>query len=339
MAAKAKKTNIKASNQKLGGKLSARQNKKLRRKYLTWMRMVRYGANNFTRNAWLTTAATAVMTITLLIVFTTLSARSMLSDTVQQQREDIGLSVYLIESTTESQADVLIDKLNNLDNVIKVTFTSADSARDSYVKENNPSEEELQAIAELPTNPFPASLSLNVKDPDNINEIDNLVKNDESFVAQVDQEREPSYKGDRRGVIEAIANWMRTIEMIGLFIGGLFVAISMLIIFNTIRMAIFSRRDEIEMMKLIGADRNFIRGPFVVEAVMYGFVAAILAFGIGLAMLYGLEPKLESWGVNVTRTQEFVTSFAPLILVGMMLIGAVLGALSSRLAVRRYLKV
>lgn len=319
--------------------LRIKQNKKLRRQYLTWMRMVRYGANNFTRNVWLTTAATAVMTITLLILFTTLSARAMLADTVQDFRERIGLSVYLVETMTESEAQVLQDKLSGIENVIDSRFVSADQARDLYIQENNPTTEELQAISELPTNPFPASISINVSNPDNIDEIDDLVRNDPDFQEALNYDREPSYRGERRGVIDNIATWMRTIEMIGLVVGGLFVAISMLIIFNTIRMAIFSRRDEIDMMKLIGADRNFIRGPFVVEAVMYGFVAALLATSLGMFMLYGMQPRLEDWGVNVVNTQEFIARFAPLILIALILIGALIGVISSRLAVRRYLKV
>jgi len=316
-----------------------KQNKKLKRRYLTWMRMVRYGANNFTRNAWLTTAATIVMTITLLILFTTLTARTMLADTVQDFREKIGLSVYLLEPTTEDEAKVLQNKLGGIENVVKSNFVSAEDAKQSYIKANDPTEEQLQAISELPDNPFPASLSISVKDPNSIEEIDELVKNDPDFLAIVNPEREPSYEGDRRDVIDRLASWTRTIEFIGLFVGGLFVAISTLIIFNTIRMAIFSRRDEIDMMKLIGADRNFIRGPFVVEAVMYGFIAAILATVIGVFALYGLQTRLEGWGVNVAPTREFVVTFLPLILIGMIAIGGLIGAISSRLAVRRYLRV
>ena len=316
-----------------------RQSKKLRRRYYTWLRMVRYGANNFTRNAWLTTAATAVMAITLLILFTTMTARTMLADTVQEFREKIGLSVYLVESTTEDQASELTNRLKQIDNVTNVRFISSDEAREIYIEQNDPSVEELQAISELPQNPFPASLSIAVSDPSDIDDIDNLVRNDETFQELVNPDREPSYAGERRGVIDNLSNWTRNIELLGLFIGGLFVAISMLIIFNTIRMAIFSRRDEIDMMKLIGADRNFIRGPFVVEAVMYGFVAALLATVIGYSMLSGLQPRLEGYGVNVAPTKEFITLFMPLILLGMILVGALIGAISSRLAVRRYLKI
>ena len=92
------------------------------------------------------------------------------------------------------------------------------------------------------------------------------------------------------------------------------------------------------MMKLIGADKSFIRGPFVVEAIVYGFIAAIIATGIGLAMLYGLAPTLSKY-VTVQPTIDFVTFYIPFVLLGMILVGAFIGIVSSLLATRRYLKL
>ena len=140
-------------------------------------------------------------------------------------------------------------------------------------------------------------------------------------------------------MIDTINEWATIAERGGVIAGSVFVAISMLIIFNTIRMAIFNRREEIQMMKLIGADKNFIRGPFVVEAVMYGFFAALIATGLGFALLYWLEKPLSGYGVAVGPTLGLMTLFAPVVLFIMILIGAVIGVVSSRLAVRRYLKV
>ncbi|MFI5212667.1 MAG: cell division protein FtsX, partial [Candidatus Saccharimonadales bacterium] len=119
----------------------------------------------------------------------------------------------------------------------------------------------------------------------------------------------------------------------------LFVAISSLIVFNTIRMAIFNRKDEIQMMKLIGADRNFIRGPFIVEAVVYGFIAAVVATGLGVALLYSVRDKLLSYGVGVQSTVDLMTTYIGFVILGMIVLGAVIGVMSSLLATRRYLKI
>jgi cell division transport system permease protein len=113
----------------------------------------------------------------------------------------------------------------------------------------------------------------------------------------------------------------------------------MLIIFNTIRMAIFNRKEEIQMMKLIGADKAFIRGPFVVEAVMYGFIAALIATTTGLFGLIALEPKIASYGIAIAGVKKDILMYAPLVLLAMISVGSLIGVISSRLAVRRYLKV
>src|SRR5690606_1668710 len=108
---------------------------------------------------------------------------------------------------------------------------------------------------------------------------------------------------------ENIGRWVGFAERIGLVASVVFIAISSLIVFNTIRMAIFNRKDEIQMMKLIGADRNFIRGPFVVEAVVYGFIAAVVATALGIGILYAASDKLLSYGVNVGGTIDFLTTY------------------------------
>lgn len=320
---------------KLGGK------QRFRRRYYTWLRMVRYGANNFTRNAWLTTAATAVMTITLLIIFMTFVARQALASTVDELKQKVDISIYLRSDVQDSEAKQVIEKFKGTKNVVSVRYINIDEAKDTYIDQNKPSAEQLDAISELPVTPFFPSLRVIIQDPNDTSELANLVANDAVVknALNPDPKRAPSFSGEKKKVIETISRWTMLAERGGLIAASIFIAISMLIIFNTIRMAIFNRKEEIQMMKLIGADKNFIRGPFVVEAVMYGFVAALIATTIGYAILYNIEKPLSSYGIAVGPTLATFLLFAPLVLVVMILIGAVIGITSSRLAVRRYLKV
>lgn len=317
------------------------QNKKFRRRWLTWVRMARYGANNFTRNAWLTTAATAVMTITLVIIFTTVMARNVLVSTVDELRQKVDYSIYLRGDVEKNEVEKAREKLEALPDVTNVRYIDTDMARDTYIQQNKPSVEELQAISELKTNPFFPSLRVVIADPSKTGELASLVENDQDVrnVLNPDPKRQPSFTGEKRKVIETISSWARLAERGGIIASVLFIAISMLIIFNTIRMAIFNRRDEIEMMKLIGADKGFIRGPFVVEAVMYGFFAALVATALGFAMMISIEPQLSSYGIAVSSTRNLMIAWSPLVLALMIFLGASIGVISSRLAVRRYLKV
>lgn len=319
------------------------QNRKLRRRWLTWLRMSRYGANNFTRNAWLTTAATAVMTITLLIVLLTVVAQGVLRSTVDELRKKVDFSIYLKSDVTDSQVGNLRQKLDALPSVTSVKYTNMEEAKSAYIRENKPSAEALQAISELPAdlNPFFPSFRVAVNDPDNTAELARLVTEDTAFKQALNEDprRKPTFVGDRKKVIETITTWANLAQNGGIIASLVFIGISMLIIFNTIRMAIFNRRDEIDMMKLIGADRSFIRGPFVVEAVMYGFFAAIIATVLGYAILVSARVPLAAYGVAIGQTEEILVTFAPLVLFGMILLGGLIGIISSRLAVRRYLKL
>ncbi len=327
------------ADQQKAAKTKLRDNKKFRRQYLTWLRMMRYGANNFTRNAWLTTAATAVMTITLLIVFTTVVARTMLNDTVKQLRENINLSIFLESDVQDRDVAELKKKLEADSNVKRVSFVSSEKGRETYIKQNiDPNDVEgLKTLAESEVT-FPAKFDINVEDPDKLGSIETLIKEDELFKDNL-FEGARQLDGDRRSAIKTISSWAGTAESAGLVATIIFVAISMLIVFNTIRMAIFNRRDEIEMMKLIGADKGFIRGPFVVEAVMYGFFAALIATGLGYFGLITFRDQIASYGIAVDNLMDTLLIFSPLVLLGIILLGALIGIISSRLAVRRYLKV
>ncbi|MNT67184.1 Cell division protein FtsX [compost metagenome] len=104
-------------------------------------------------------------------------------------------------------------------------------------------------------------------------------------------------------------------------------------------MAIFNRKEEIQMMKLIGADRNFIRGPFLVEASVYGFIAAVLATGAGVALLYAIKEPLMRNQIAIESTVQMATVYVGFVLVGMIILGALIGVISSLLATHRYLKI
>lgn len=322
---------------KVNSKVITRQ-KQNRRRWITFLRMCRYGVNNFTRNAWLTLAATAVMTITLFVVFVSVTAHNVLVDTVDQLRDRVSMSIYLKTEATQEQVDAAVAEVKELPSVMSVEVRSPEAARENFVEQNKKDAGTLDAVKEA-TNRFPWTLSVKVTDINDTTPLVEVVEKNEKVSSVIDPNRDPSFAGSRRSAIESIGRTAEFAQRIGIIISVVFVGISMLIIFNTIRMAIFNRREEIQMMKLIGAERSFIRGPFLVEAIVYGFFAALLATVMGYSLFYLATPALLTYDINIQPTQDLIMYYAGFILLGMIVIGGIIGTISSLLATRRYLKI
>jgi cell division transport system permease protein len=314
---------------KLDSKTYAKQ-KRHHRQWTTFMRMIRYGVNNFTRNAWLTIAATAIMTITLLVVFTSFAARNVLADTAAQVRDKIDMSVYLTTGITTG--------IRGLSSVTNVSVETPAQARANFIDENKANKDTLDAVTQA-TNKLPWTISIKLVDINNTDQLKKFVDTDPLVKADADPAHPPSFAGDRKAVLESITRAVDFAQKAGVGASIVFVAISTLIIFNTIRMAIFNRREEIQMMKLIGAEKSFIRGPFVVEAIVYGFFAAIIASGLGYVLLFFAAPGLLGYGINLQPTLDLFTYYAGFVVLAMILIGAFIGIISSLMATRRYLKL
>lgn len=308
-----------------------------RRQWLTFLRMIRYGVNNFTRNAWLTIAATAVMTVTLVSIFMTVAAQDILKHAVDTISNNVSMSIYLKPDVTQGQVTPIMKKLEKLSSVRSVSFLDSDQARQKAVEDNKSNTSYLRAIAES-TNQLPATISVKVDNLNNTEELDKFVRTDPDLQKYINTTIPPSYLGKKREIIQTIGQWTSTAQKIGWAASIVFVVISSLIIFNTIRMAIFSRKEEIQMMKLIGADKQFIRGPFIVEAIVYGFIGAVLATAAGYGILLLAQQKLGGV-IDMQPTIDSVTIYLGFVILGMVFLGALIGTASSLLATRRYLKI
>jgi len=329
MSAKTKKkTNHKALTNK-------KQNS---RRMLTFLRVIRYGTDSFIRNSWLSVAATAVMTITLLIIFTAFVTQNILTDTISEIQSKVNMSIYLKTDTTNKTISNLTTDLKQLSSVKTVEVISADQARAEFAKSNSSDAETLSAL-NAATNKFPVTLQIGVVNINDTSQLEKFVADNALVKSNIDPNHAPSFAGERRDTIKSIGRAVNFAQVVGVGAGLIFVIISSLIIFNTIRMAIFNRREEIQMMKLIGADQSFIRGPFLVEAIIYGIIAAFISTGIGVWVLLETSNTLSSYQITVSPTIKLITIYSPLLIIGMITIGAVIGIVSSTLATRRYLKL
>ncbi len=311
----------------------------MQRKLTMLRRIFQYGVDNFTRNTWLTTAATIVMTITLMIIVTSFAMSRVFEDTLTEVRKRINVSIYLKDEVTNEQRAALETEIRKNPIVTQIVYVSKDQAKKEFENANKANQETLAGLAELQSNPFPAALRVSTSDPTKLSQISDLALT--KFKDLLPPESPPSNAGERREAIDRIASWASTFQVASLSASIVFVVISMLIIFNTIRMAIYNRREEIQMMRLIGADRSFIRGPFIVEASLYGVLAAVFTTVItyaviatqGMAMMNQAESDIQ-----VRQTIELFQRWPVLVVVLILLVGITIGVISSLFAMQRYLK-
>jgi cell division transport system permease protein len=307
----------------------------MRRKAITFSRVVKAGMVNFFRNAWLGIAAIAVMVVTLTIVLFSILTNATFNNTIGQIREKIDVSVYLIDDIPEAQREKLLDDLRALPNAAEVDYLSKDEVLEQQ-KSDTP--DLPNAVEQLGSNPLPATIHVKPKDLNKIQEIKDFLSKPEIAVLQSD---EPSYSGDRKEAIDKITHATNTLQRAGVAGILIFAFISMLIIFNTIQMAIFNRRDELTIMRLLGASTWYIRGPFVVETIFYGVVSALLSTLFIHGMFVAASSALEASSLgllDIKYSSEYFYDHFWAFLTMQLMVGILIGAVSSIVATQRYLK-
>jgi cell division transport system permease protein len=312
----------------------------MNRRLTTLWRIIHAGATNFVRNAWLAIAAIAVMVVTLTIILFSVITSATFNHSIAQIAGKINISIYLNDSVTVDQRNALMNNLRSLSEVKQVSYLSKDQALAEYEAENANDKGLIEAVNETGGNPLPASIEIDPIDPANINQIKNVL-NRPSTIALENPQAGTSYSGDQRLAINRIAHATDILRRVSVVAVILFAVISMLIIFNTIQMAIFNRRDEITIMRLLGAKTWYIRGPFVVESVIYGVCSALISI-VGIdAMFLMASSALQASSLGLLDIGYSDTYFHRnfwLLLLLQLCTGIVIGAVSSTIATRRYLK-
>lgn len=313
-------------------------NKASKQRWITHERVLKNGLISFGRNVWLAVAAIAMMAVTLSILLFLIIANSTLNHSIQNITGKIDVTAYLKDSDSQAQIDKLKSDLEALPSVQSVGYTSKAQALADYRAQNANNVNLLEAISET-NNPLPASLKVKPKDPNNLQPIRDFLSQPANLALQTDSNQ--SSDNTRRQAVDKIAHAAHFFQQAGIAGIIVFVVVSMMIIFNTIRMAIFNRREELTIMRLLGATTWYIRGPFVIETMVYGMLAAIvsifvcyLIFVVGASGLNASALGLLDIGYSHT----FISNHLSQIILGQILVGILIGAVSSTIATRRYLK-
>jgi cell division transport system permease protein len=306
-------------------------------KYITLERIIKNGFVNFGRNIWLAVAAVAMMAITLTILLFAIIANATFTHTIGDLISHIDVVEYLKDNITPTQREKQMNELKNLPNVASVKYTSKNDALKAYEKLNANNPTLLAAISET-DNPLPASITIKPLDPNKLQDIQDFLNKPAQKTLQSDP---TSYSGDRKAAIDKITSATHFFQQAGVIGIITFIIISMLIIFNTIRMAIFNRRDELVIMRLLGASTAYIRGPFVVETMLYGAVAAAISLVVCWSLFKVASSTLQASSLgllDISYSSNYFNKHLAAILTIQIMVGILIGAASSLIATRRYLK-
>lgn len=312
-------------------------------KLRTTGRIMRYGAASFSRNIWLSIAATLVMTVTLVILLLTVGASLILNSTADAMRQKIDITIFFRPGTELTVLDNMANMIRTDENVRGIEIADSAMEYQKFLEQNADNADLIAALEDeemnqMMLNTMQATMRLKVYDPENLDTLKNIVNTTEIFQENLDPDKEPTYDVNK-AEIATINSWANVAKNGGLILGAVFLVISILMIFNTIRMAIFSRREEIYMMKLVGADSGFIRGPFLVEALICGIISGLCASTIAYLGYSFLAPRLSSYGIDISSVEIFMaTSKLVIVYLAVIGIGMLIGLISARLALHKYLK-
>jgi len=295
--------------------------------------------NNFWRNIWLTLATMMIMTITLLVVMFLYFANVFGLEVIKNIEQKVDLSITFVDGASEESIVRLADEYEARQDVEAVQIVTSEQALEIFRQRNQDKPFIEESLKELENNPLPASLFIVASEP--------------RFYAQISQElKAEKYSGlimevnydDSQQVIERLISVISTIKSVGLVMTLIFAALVVLIMFNTVRLAIYSFREEIDIMHLVGASRWFIRGPFVLESILVAILSVILASAIVYPTLRGASPHLQQFFfAGYAQASPFdIYTFAAAnwfnVISLQLLVAVGLAIFGSLIALQRYLK-
>jgi cell division transport system permease protein len=301
-------------------------------------RVVKAGFINFWRNGFVSLASLLVMVITLFVIGSVIFTNVILTASLEQIKDKVDINVYFVTTAVENDILAIKTSLENLPEVRAVTYISQAQALADFKERHKNDEFTLQALDELKDNPLGATLNIKAREPSQYQGIVDFLSTDnisqKDGVPIIDKVN----FNQNKTAIDTLSRLIDSGQRIGFVLSIAFIAASIMITFNTIRLAIYSSREEIGIMRLVGASSKYVRGPFVIVGIMYGIISALIAMALfyPLTFYFGRMTQNFFGGVNIYG--YYIQNFGEIILV-LLGAGIVIGAVSSFLAVRRYLRI
>ena len=301
-------------------------------------RIVRTGFFNFWRNGTVSLASVLIMMVTLFVIGFLIFGSAILNTSLDELRNKVDINVTFVPSAQEGDILNIKQSLERLLEVSLVTYVSRSQALENFKAKHANDQAILSALGELADNPLGSTLNVKAKDPSQYESVAKYLQGKNTLSAGGVTIVDHVNYFQNKIAIDKLISIINAAHKLGFAITLAFIAVSVLIAFNTIRLTIYIAKDEISVMRLVGASTAYIQGPFVVLGVIYGLVAGILALLIFLPITYWLGKLTQNFFIGLNIFSYYIHQFPQifLIIIGS---GVFVGAVSSILAIRKYLKV
>ena len=302
-------------------------------KVVTLKRVLTYAWLSFRRNGWLSAATILVTTLTLFVIGGLLLI-SVIANTILNDIESkIDISVSFKKGTAESAVLAIRRDIEALGAVREVVYVSPEEALATFKEKHKDDPTVLASLEELgEENPLPATLNIKADNPCYLSEIATFLTGKKYTIVE-----KINYFENQK-VIERLSALVRGVRGIGVAAVLILGFVAVLVAFNTVRLAIYTAREEISIMKLVGATNWYIRGPFMIEGLMHGGIAAIVTSLVFFPLIWVVSSKILLFLPSVNLMRYFSENFWEFFVI-LLVIGIILGVGSSLLAIRRYLKI
>ncbi|MDF2608450.1 MAG: ftsX [Bacillales bacterium] len=296
-------------------------------KLRTIARHLKEGLKNVGRNGWMTFASVSAVTVTLLLLGVFLVVMLNINNFGKNLEEDVEIKVYVDLTATDEQLRELGETIRDIPGVSQLRYSSKDEELKNLINSLGDQGKAWSMFEQ--ENPLHNAYFVKTSDPRETSKVAERLKTLD-FVSEV------KYGEAEIKRLFKVVDISRNVGM-GLVLGLSFTA--MFLISNTIKITIFARRREIEIMKLVGATNWFIRWPFIIEGLLLGVFGAVTPIALiywGYSYAYDIvSPMIDSSFIRLLPTEPFIYKIAGILI----LIGALIGMWGSTMSIRKFLKV
>ena len=304
----------------------------------TLKQIIKFGIKNFFRNGLLSTSPVLVITLTLLVILFSFTATVLLQSGIKQLESKIDINIYFKPDAPKDDVLELKNLILNLPHINKEVsnFMSKEDILVEFKERHESRIDILKSLKFIEDNPFGAVLNIKANNIEEYTKIDEFIKSDNIYKKFGNIIEISNFQQNQRA-IDRLNELINHIKKIGLILSLSLIFIAMIVTFNTMRLIIYTFKEEIAIMRLVGASKFFARGPFIVEGIIYGIVSAILALFIFWSVIFYISPIIEP--IFLIDLNQFLSVNILYITAWLVLGGISLGFISTYLAVSKYLKV